>query len=66
VARIDPDGTAVALHRMARGVMRLRVNAGQPSRITDEASGRRLNDTLRVGGAAVPAGDLVVDVAELL
>jgi hypothetical protein len=66
VARIDGDGTAVAFHRVARGVMRLRLNVGQPSRLTDPATGRRLNDALVVGGTTVPAGDLVVDVAGLL
>jgi len=66
VARVDADGTAVALHRVARGVMRLRLNVGQPSRLTDPATGRRLNDALAIGGTTVPAGDLVVDVAGLL
>lgn len=66
VARVEADGTAVALHRVARGVMRLRLNAGKRSQLSDPATGRRLNDTLLIGGAAVPAGDLVVDVADLL
>ncbi len=66
VARVEADGTAVALQRMARGVMRLRLNVGHPSRLSDPATGRRVNDALVVGGAPVPAGDLVVDVADLL
>lgn len=66
VARIEGDGTAVALYRVARGVMRVRLNVSQRSRLTDPASGRRLNDALVIGGSTVPAGDLVVDVAGLL
>ncbi len=66
VARVDPDGTAVVLHRLARGVMRLHVNLGYPGRIADPSTGRRLNDTLLVGSTALPAGSLVVDVASLL
>jgi hypothetical protein len=63
VAKVDPDGTALVLHRMARGVMRLRVNLGYPGRIADPATGKRLNDTLAVGAVALPAGSLVVAVA---
>ena len=63
VARVEPDGTALVLHRVARGVMRLRVNLGYPGRIADPATGKRLNDTLAVGAAALPAGSLVVAVA---
>jgi len=66
VARVDPDGTATVLYRLARGVERVRVNLGYPTRIADPATGRRLNDTLAVGSTAVPAGSLVVDVASLL
>ncbi len=65
VARVQPDGTALVLHRVARGVMRLRVNLGYPGRIADPATGKRLNDTLMVGAAALPAGSLVVAVAAL-
>ncbi len=63
VAKVEPDGTALVLHRMARGVMRLRVNLGYPGRIADPATGKRLNDTLAVGAVALPAGSLVVAVA---
>jgi len=66
VSRVDPDGTAVVLHRLARGVARLRVNLGYPGRVADPATGKRLNDTLLVGSTAVPAGSLVVGVATLL
>jgi hypothetical protein len=66
VARVEPDGTAVVLHRVARGVMRLRVNLGYPGRVVDPATGKRLNDMLVVGSAAQPAGSLVVAIATML
>jgi hypothetical protein len=66
VARVDPDGTALVLHRLARGVTRMRVNLGYPARIADPATGKRLNDTLQVGKSTAPAGSLVVGVATLL
>jgi hypothetical protein len=66
VARVDPDGTALVLHRLARGVTRMRVNVGYPARVTDPATGKRLNDTLQVGKSTAPAGSLVVGVATLL
>lgn len=66
VARAEPDGTAVVLHRVARGVARVRLNLAWPQRINDPATGRLVNDTLFVDRKAVPAGSLVVDVADLL
>jgi cell wall-associated NlpC family hydrolase len=66
VARADPDGTAVVVHRVARGVMRLRVNLAWPQKTNDPATGRLVNDTLAVGKEQLPAGSLVVGVAELL
>jgi hypothetical protein len=63
---VDADGTALVLHRMARGVTRMRVNLSYPSRITDPATGKRLNDTLQIGKSTAPAGSLVVGVATLL
>lgn len=66
VARADPDGTAVLVHRVARGVMRLRVNLAWPQRTNDPATGRLINDTLYVGKDGIPAGSLVVGVADLL
>jgi cell wall-associated NlpC family hydrolase len=63
VVRVEPDGTTTVLHRVARGVMRLRVNLAYPSRLTDPATGKRLNDTLLVNEASVPAGSLVVGFA---
>jgi NlpC/P60 family len=66
VSRLEPDGTALLLHRVARGVLRLRVNLAWPGRTTDPATGRHVNDTLVVGAREVPAGSLVVGVADLL
>jgi cell wall-associated NlpC family hydrolase len=66
VARADPDGTAVVIHRVARGVLRLRVNLAWPQRTNDPATGRLINDTLYVGQEPLPAGSLVVGVADLL
>ncbi len=66
VTRVDPDGTAVVVHRLARGVAKMRVNLGYPSRVSDPSTGKRLNDTLQVGKNASPAGTLVVGVAALL
>ncbi len=66
VARADPDGTALVLHRLARGVVRLRVNLAWPRASNDPATGRLVNDTLYVDKRPVPAGSLVVGVADLL
>ncbi|MBI5066712.1 MAG: C40 family peptidase [Deltaproteobacteria bacterium] len=66
VARADPDGTALVLHRMARGVARMRVNLAWPRATNDPATGRLVNDTLFVDRKPVPAGSLVVGVADLL
>jgi len=66
VARADPDGTAVLLHRVARGVARLRVNLAWPRNTNDPSTGRLVNDTLYVGKEPIPAGSLVVGVADLI
>lgn len=66
VARASADGTALVVHRAARGVVRLRLNAAAPDRLTDPQTGRRLNDALGAATAAVPAGSLVIDVAQFL
>ena len=66
VESVDPDGTAIVFHRVARGVMRLRVNLAWPGRQTDPSTGRHVNDVLLVGARAVPAGSLVVAAADLL
>jgi cell wall-associated NlpC family hydrolase len=65
VERIGETGTATVLHRTARGVVRLRVNAGQPWKARGE-DGRVLNDVLVVGGGRVPVGRLLVAFATLL
>ena len=66
VTRVEADGTAVVVHRLARGVARMRVNLGYPARVSDPSTGKRLNDTLQVGKNSTPAGSLVVGVATLL
>ncbi|HVI74476.1 MAG TPA: NlpC/P60 family protein [Anaeromyxobacteraceae bacterium] len=66
VSRSEPDGTAVVLHRVARGVRPVRVNLAYPSRSDDPATGKHINDALRVGTRALPAGSLVVSVSDLL
>jgi NlpC/P60 family len=66
VARAEPDGTIFMLHRVARGVLRVRVNLAYPERPTDPATGKHINDTLVVNARAVPAGSLVVGVSDLL
>jgi hypothetical protein len=66
VTVVEADGTAVVVHRLARGVARMRVNLGYPGRATDPSTGKRLNDTLQVGKSSTPAGSLVVGVATLL
>ena len=66
VTRSQPDGTAVVLHRTRFGVLRLRVNLAYPSRPSDPATGKHINDALLVGGQSEPAGKLVVGVSDLL
>jgi hypothetical protein len=66
VARIEPDGTALVLHRVTRGVLRVRINLAYPERPTDPATGKHINDTLVVKSRAVTAGSLVVGVSDLL
>jgi hypothetical protein len=62
VERVDDGGRAIVLHRVARGVMRLRVSLTQPGQTTD-ATGKRLNDVLVIGSTPVSAGSLVVAFA---
>jgi hypothetical protein len=66
VARVEPDGTLVVLHRVARGVRRVRVNLAYPDRAVDPSTGRHINDTLLVRSQAMSAGSLVVGVSDLL
>jgi hypothetical protein len=66
VGRSDPDGTAIVLHRVARGVLRVRMNLAYPSRPTDPATGKHINDTLTVDARSLTAGSLVVGVSDLI
>ena len=66
VSRSDPDGTFIVLHRVARGVLRVRMNLAYPERPTDPGTGRHVNDMLVIGNHALPAGSLVVGVSDLL
>ncbi len=65
VERVAAGGTATVLHRTSRGVVRLRVNGGQPWKARGD-DGRILNDVLVVGGGRVPVGRLLVAFATLL
>jgi cell wall-associated NlpC family hydrolase len=65
VERVGEGGTVTVLHRTSRGVVRLRVNAGQPWRARGD-DGRILNDVLVVGGGRIPVGRLLVAYATLL
>jgi hypothetical protein len=66
VAHADPDGTALVLYRVARGVLRVRMNLAYPGRPTDPATGKHINDTLVVRAHGVSAGSLVIGVSDLL
>lgn len=66
VSRVEPDGTALVLHRASRGVVPIRVNVAFPERVSDPGSGKRVNDSLVVRGQRVPAAKLVVGRAALL
>ena len=65
VERVTEGGTATVFHRTGRGVVRLRVNAGQPWKARGD-DGKILNDVLVVGGGRVPVGRLLVAFASLL
>jgi cell wall-associated NlpC family hydrolase len=65
VERVGSGGTVTVLHRTGRGVVRLRVNAGQPWKARGD-DGQILNDVLVVGGGRVSAGRLLVAYATLL
>jgi hypothetical protein len=66
VSRVEPDGTALVLHRVSRGVVPIRVNVAWPERASDPDTGKRVNDSLVVGGQRLPAAKLVVGRAALL
>ena len=65
VERIGGGGTVTVLHRTGRGVVRLRVNTGQPWKARGD-DGQILNDVLVVGGGRVSAGRLLVAYGTLL
>ncbi|HSD21186.1 MAG TPA: NlpC/P60 family protein [Anaeromyxobacter sp.] len=62
VERVRPDGVVVFLHRTARGVARLRLDASNPWKARSE-SGKTLNDVLIVGAGRVTTGRLLVGYA---
>jgi hypothetical protein len=66
VSRVEIDGTAIVLHRTARGVVPLRLNGAFPDRRVAPETTRRVNDSLLVKGRAVPAGALALGAADLL
>lgn len=66
VTRSEPDGTMTVLHRVARGVRRVRINLAYPERTSDPQTGKHINDLLRVQSRPEPAGRLVVAVSDLL
>jgi cell wall-associated NlpC family hydrolase len=65
VERVGAGGTVTLLHRTGRGVVRVRVNPGQPWKARGD-DGQILNDVLVVGGGRVSAGRLLVAYATLL
>jgi hypothetical protein len=65
---VEPDGTIIVIHRVARGVVRYRMNLAAPSTAKD-ATGKVLNDGLRLPGAGSPqrlTGELFVAFGTLL
>jgi peptidoglycan DL-endopeptidase CwlO len=65
---VEADGTVLVIHRVARGVVRYRMNLATPSRARD-ASGKVLNDGLRLPGAGSASrltGELFVSFGTLL
>ncbi|MFL5302312.1 MAG: NlpC/P60 family protein [Anaeromyxobacteraceae bacterium] len=66
VARTDGDGTALVLHRVARGVQRVRVDLGAGDRQTPVDASHRQDDALLIAGRSVPASRLVIATADLL
>jgi hypothetical protein len=68
VGDVDADGTVAVIHRVARGVVRYRMNLSAPT-VAKDASGRTLNDSLRLPARGEPArltGELFVTYATLL
>jgi hypothetical protein len=51
VEQVEPDGTVLFIHHVARGVVRYRMNLKQPGVRVDPATGQPLNDYLRAASA---------------
>lgn len=65
---VEGDGTVIVIHRVARGVVRYRMNLANPSQAKD-ANGKVLNDGLRLPGSGSPqrlTGELFVSFGTLL
>ncbi|MCA2977972.1 MAG: CHAP domain-containing protein [Myxococcaceae bacterium] len=68
VGEVDADGTVSVIHRVARGVVRYRMNLAVPT-VAKDATGRTLNDSLRQPGTGARArltGELFATYATLL
>lgn len=68
VDEVEPDGTVLVIHRVARGVVRYRMNLTFPAKSRDD-HGKVLNDGLRLAGGGSPArltGELFVSFGTLL
>ncbi len=69
VEDVDAEGTVTVIHRVARGVVRYRMNLANPDVRRDPASGRVYNDALRHAGPGrreVLTGQLFAGYATLL
>lgn len=64
VEALDPDGTVQVIHRVARGVVRYRMNPSLPHRRTDDR-GRVVNDWLREGKRTRLTGELFAGYGSL-
>lgn len=65
---VEPDGTVLVIHRVARGVVRYRMNLTNPS-LAKDGTGKVLNDGLRLPGAGSArklTGELFVSFGTLL
>ncbi len=68
VDEVEPDGTVLVIHRVARGVARYHMNLVAPTRARDDR-GKIVNDGLRPGRPGAPTrltGELFVGYATLL
>ncbi len=55
VETVRPDGTVLIIHRVARGVVRYRMNLEHPRARVHPKTGEVVNDALRAPGASGPA-----------